>query len=48
MNMYIKKLTTEKHLLPISPMVKSPVLVEHGEKQPHTYCLDPEDNKQEP
>lgn len=33
---------------PISPVVKRSVLVEHGQKQPYTYRLEPEDNKQEP
>lgn len=46
--MRIENLTTETHLLPISPVVKRSVLVEHGQKQPNTYCLDPEDNEQEP
>lgn len=32
----------------ISPVVKRPVLVEHGQKQPNTYSLDPEDNEEEP
>lgn len=33
---------------PIAPVVKCSILVEHGQKEPHTYCLDPEYNKEEP
>lgn len=43
-----KLLLTETCPLPITKVVYSTVLVEHRQKQPHTYCLHPEDNKQEP
>lgn len=45
---FIKCNTLKTHVLPIPLVVQGPVLIKCGQKEPHTYCLKPEDNKQEP